>query len=67
MPLRLHESAHHAERHDRILPAFVIHLRDEAGNDGVIRSLAAADLIRMSALKREARAAILQMDSSARE
>ena len=61
MRLRLHRPAHDAERKHR----FAI-LRHESGDDGVERTLAAADLVRMARLERESRPAILQADPGAR-
>src|SRR6266566_1980552 len=49
MALRLHGAAHHAEAHHR--PAV---LRDEAGNDGLVRTLGGPDAVWVPRLEHEA-------------
>src|SRR6185503_16255075 len=58
VPLRLHGAAHHAEAHHRLTVA-----RDEAGDDGLVRTLAGTHLIRMARLQHEGRGAVLQRDA----
>src|SRR5919109_2127013 len=53
--LRLHGPAHHPEAHHR--PAG---FRDEAGNDGLVRTLPGPDTVGVSGLEHEAGAAVLQ-------
>src|SRR4051812_44579700 len=56
--LRLHGSSHDAEAHDRLAV-----LGDEAWNDGLVRTLARTDLVRMAGLQDERSAAVLQRDA----
>jgi hypothetical protein len=58
---RLDRAAHHAERRERRAAG-----GEEAGDDGVERPLAAADLVRVAGLERKAGAAVLQADAGAR-
>ena len=59
--LRLHESAHDAERHARL--ALV---RDKPWDERVVRELAWGDLVRAAWLKREVSAAVVHRDAVAR-
>ena len=61
MPLMLHVPAHHAKAHAR-RPGF----RDEAGDDGVVRPLAATHLVGMARFKREAAPPVLHGDAGVR-
>ena len=58
VPLRLHRAAHHAEGHQR----FAVTVHRKARNDGVERTLAARQRVRVFGIEYKAAAAVLQAD-----
>ena len=58
VPLRLHRAAHHAERHQRLAAA----VHRKARNDGVERSLAARQRVRVLWIQHKPAAPVLQAD-----